>query len=1504
MIKERLWSGRPRRACRSWRRALASLALASLLLLVLGSVSNAQVSGLVAAYSFNEGSGTTVADASGSGNSGTIGSATWTGAGKYGGALSFNGTNAKVTIPDAPSLRLTTRMTLEAWVNPSTIPNAWRDVLYKGDDNYYLSGSSSNSSRPAAGAIFSGSYGETFGTSALALSTWTHLATTYDGSTLRLWVNGVQVASKAQTGTIKTSSNPLTIGGDPIYGQYFSGLIDEVRVYNVALTQAQIQADMATAIGGGGGGDTQPPTVSITSPTAGATVSHVTTLTANASDNVGVLSVQFLVDGVSLGTDFTAPYSQDWNTTAASNGTHTITAVARDAFNQATSTPVTVTSTNPVFTNEVVVPDIADATTIAFLPGGRMLIGLISEKILVVQPGASAPDPTPFLQLDPSQLVGEEGIWDILPDPNFSQNGWYYVFYNKGASNHQNSDRLSRFTASGNGTVPGSEVVLWQDSAVDDSDGVHHGASIAIRQDGKIYFSIGDHLHSDRSQSLTSPYGKILRINPDGTVPTDNPFSDGAGPNVDAIWAYGLRNPFRMSVDPATDKLYVGEVGGNDDTTAIEEVEIGVRGANYGWPMCEGPCGVSGTTDPIYWYAHNGRDSSMTGGFVYRGSQFPSEYQGSYFFGDYAENTLKRLRLDGNGNVLGASDFWPADGSTDGPSVGDPVKLVQGPDGSLYYVDIGFDEGFVPNASGIHRIRYTLGNQPPVAVASANPTSGQAPLSVALSSAGSSDPEGQPLSYSWTFGDGGTSTAPNPTHVYQTSGGYVARLTVSDGTNSTISTGISVTVGSPPLPTISSPVNGSFFQAGNTIAFAGDATDPEDGTLPASAFTWTILFHHDTHIHPGGTITGTKSGTFQIPTSGHDFQGSTNYEFVLTVTDSTGITASTSVTVFPQKVNLTVSTVPSGLNIVLDGITKQTPFVLDDVVGFQHTINAPNQSSGGTSYTFQSWSDGGAQTHGITTPSTNSTLVATFQSGGSSPTPVAAYSFNEGSGTTVADASGSGNSGTIGSATWTGAGKYGGALSFNGSSAKVTIPDAPSLRLTTGMTLEAWVYPTSIPNAWRDAVYKGDDNYYLSTSSSPGMRPAAGGTFSGSVAETFGVSALATNTWTHLAATYDGSTLRLWLNGVQVSSKAQTGTLKTSSNPLTIGGDAIYGQYFAGRIDEVRTYNVALTQAQIQSDMASAIGGGGGSDTQPPTAPATLTATAVSSSQINLSWSAATDNVAVTGYRVERCQGAGCSNFAQIAAPSGTTFSDMGLSPSTSYSYRVRATDAAGNLGGYSPTASATTQAGAAGPTPVAAYSFNEGTGTTVADASGTGNAGTIGSTVWTNQGKYGNALTFNGTNAKVTIPDAPSLRLTSEMTLEAWVNPSAIPNAWCDLVYKGDDNYYLSTSSSTSSRPAGGGIFSGSYGETFGTSALVLTTWTHLANTYDGTTLRLWVNGVQVSSKAQTGTLKTSSNALSIGGDSIYGQYFSGLIDEVRVYNVALTQTQIQSDMATAITP
>ena len=214
-------------------------------------------SGLVAAYSFDEGSGTAVGDASGTGNDGTVSNATWSVSGKYGGALSFNGTSARVNVPSSASLQLTGAMTLEAWVNPTSTTSRWRDVIYKGNDNYYLEGTSTNGSKPDAGVIAGGSYGDAYGTAALPANAWSFLVETYDGATLRLYVNGAQVAATAHTGAISTSTSQLQIGGDSIYGQYFGGLIDEVRVYNVALSAAAIQTDMNTPIAAGG--DTTPP---------------------------------------------------------------------------------------------------------------------------------------------------------------------------------------------------------------------------------------------------------------------------------------------------------------------------------------------------------------------------------------------------------------------------------------------------------------------------------------------------------------------------------------------------------------------------------------------------------------------------------------------------------------------------------------------------------------------------------------------------------------------------------------------------------------------------------------------------------------------------------------------------------------------------------------------------------------------------------------------------------------------------------------------------------------------------------------------------------------------------------------------------------------------------------------------------------------------------------------------------------------------------------------------
>jgi hypothetical protein len=217
------------------------------------SVSNTAASGPVAAYGFNEGTGSTVADVTGNGRTGTISGATWTSTGKFGAALSFDGIDDWVTVADAAALDLTTSMTLEAWVFPTAV-GSWRNVLMKERPNgqSYSLYSHDNARRPA-GYLNLGQPADvgTNSNTGLPLNAWSHLAATYDGTTLRLFVNGAQVGTKAVTGPIVTSTGALRVGGNSIWGEYFTGRIDEIRLYNRVLTAAEIQTDMNAPLASG-----------------------------------------------------------------------------------------------------------------------------------------------------------------------------------------------------------------------------------------------------------------------------------------------------------------------------------------------------------------------------------------------------------------------------------------------------------------------------------------------------------------------------------------------------------------------------------------------------------------------------------------------------------------------------------------------------------------------------------------------------------------------------------------------------------------------------------------------------------------------------------------------------------------------------------------------------------------------------------------------------------------------------------------------------------------------------------------------------------------------------------------------------------------------------------------------------------------------------------------------------------------------------------------------------
>ncbi|GAA2619908.1 hypothetical protein GCM10010399_58760 [Dactylosporangium fulvum] len=584
-------------------------------------------------------------------------------------------------------------------------------------------------------------------------------------------------------------------------------------------------------------------------------------------------------------------------------------------------------------------------------PDGRIFILERTGKIKIFKDGRLLPQP--FAEL-PSEATGDRGLIGIAFDPDFGTANHYVYFYYTGLDllNH-----LVRFDASTDVGTDGPYTIFQTQSL---SQHLHVGGSIRFGPDGKLYFAVGDNGYSSNAQDLSNPHGKILRINKDGSIPADNPFSGQAG-KVGAIWAYGFRNPWRFQFDSATGRLYGGDVG---DFT-WEEVNRIVKGGNYGWPLKEGKCTAdcAGFVDPIYTYNHDGESAAVTGGPVYHGTMFPAGYRGNLFFGDYAKGFIRRAELDGSGNVTAVHDFDTNAGSV--------VDLKEAPDGSLYYLN------YYPGE--LRRITYNTTTHLPVANATADVTKGLQPLTVHFSSAGSSDPDGDTLAYRWDFGDGTTSTAANPAKTYANIGVYTAQLTVSDGHDEVPAKPIVVQVGVPPKVTVAVPADGALYRAGDTITYNAFATDAAGFDLNDGAIKTEVRLHHHTHFHPFvGPLTG-RAGTFTIPTTG-EASADTWYEIIVTATDTNGLSTSKSINIYPRKSHITLRTEPAGLGTMLDGVPVATPLTVEGVIGFQRELAAPPTAvaADGTVYHFTGWSDGKAIRHTIATPEADATYTATY----------------------------------------------------------------------------------------------------------------------------------------------------------------------------------------------------------------------------------------------------------------------------------------------------------------------------------------------------------------------------------------------------------------------------------------------------------------------------------------------------------------------------------------------
>lgn len=573
------------------------------------------------------------------------------------------------------------------------------------------------------------------------------------------------------------------------------------------------------------------------------------------------------------------------------------------------------------FTQRQVVSGLSRPTAMAIAPDGRIFVAEKSGKLRIIKNGSLLG--TPFLSVSVNS-EGERGLLGVALDPQFSQNGHVYVYY---TDNSPVVNRISRFTAGSNPDVAasGSEDVLLD--GIPSNAIYHNGGAIHFGTDGKLYVAVGDNQNGANAQSKSTLAGKVLRINKDGSIPSDNPFFTSASGNNRAIWALGFRNPFTFAVNSQDGTIFVNDVGSNG-AVKREEINKLVKGGNYGWPNCEGSCSNGSYTNPIYIYG-SGTSSTITGGAFYTGTQFPQEYRGRYFFGDFLLGWIKRLNPQNNQ----VADF--------ATGVGSPVDIDMGPDGALYFIS--------HNEGSISKIFY--GSTAPTIPAQVTPTRTPTPTRMP----GTITPTRTP--------------SPTPTRTQTPSPTQSANQ--------------------PPVVLITSPVQNTKYKAGDTISFSGNATDPEDGMLPASAFNWEVeTVHNDNHSHPFNEYTGIKSGSFKTLTELGEPDASIKYRIILKVTDSDGEMRQVIRDVLPTNASFTIATNPSGLSVLIDSQPRTAPQTITGVVGYKREISTPEtQRLNGVDYRFSGWSDGGARTHMITTPQTSTTYTATFSKITSNPSP-------------------------------------------------------------------------------------------------------------------------------------------------------------------------------------------------------------------------------------------------------------------------------------------------------------------------------------------------------------------------------------------------------------------------------------------------------------------------------------------------------------------------------------
>ena len=603
-------------------------------------------------------------------------------------------------------------------------------------------------------------------------------------------------------------------------------------------------------------------------------------------------------------------------------------------------------------------------------------------------------------------------------------------------------DRVTRLTAvkSGNNWVLQSEKQLMVGGCY--QFGSHASGDVAFGPDGKLYASSGEGAsfntldygqYSDPCGDPTNEGGSLRSqdyrtaadlLGVDGSVvkmDPDNGFTPSQGTANSWLVAYGQRNPWRLAFRPKSDgtglskELWSGDVGASkaEEVNRIADVTTVTSPINRGWPCYEGNyvasavqpgwdalnlplCenlyaeGTGAVVKPYFSYQTRdggplvpGEDcfnetSSVSGvAFGTSQSNYPAAYKGAMFFADYARSCIWALGKKANGepDPTAIQNFVEAAET--------PVDLLTGPGGDLYYVDYGLNDefGVGDGEAGVHRIVYTGSNGTPTARITANPASGAAPLDVSFSGATSTDPDGDALTYRWDFTNDGTydATGVAAAHTYAT-GTYTAKLEVNDGHGHTATATQQIQAGNtaPTLGTVT-PSASLTWAVGDPISFSASATDPQQGTMPASAFSWQVSIEHCPsgvcHSHTYNQQTGVASGSFTAPP--HEYPS--HLLLTVTVTDSGGLTDSRTVQLDPKTVPLSFASAPIGATVTVGETAHTAPYSETFIQKSPVTVTAaPTTGSGTTIAAFSSWSDGGARSHVVTPPATATTYTATY----------------------------------------------------------------------------------------------------------------------------------------------------------------------------------------------------------------------------------------------------------------------------------------------------------------------------------------------------------------------------------------------------------------------------------------------------------------------------------------------------------------------------------------------